>query len=116
MGPKYMCENEQAATGAETMHRLSIAQPNIDGTGAASQRAAESQTMRGLVVRTGKPLSSFNANCYPLCFTDYFYAVCGPGLERPEPLTFKQVFSCLMVREELQYSLEDDASLTWQGL
>ena len=34
--------------------------------------------------------------------------ICVPNLERPAPLTFRQVFSYLMMRQELEYSLEDD--------
>ena len=84
MGPKYEREIEQAASEADTNH--------------------------GLQVQTGGPLSSFNANCYPLCFTEFFYGDCTPGLERPAPLTSKQVFAYPMVREELDYSLHDDAA------
>ena len=83
MGPKYEREIEQAASEASTKH--------------------------GLQVQTGEPLSSFNVNRYPSCFTEFFYGDCAPGLERPEPLTCKQVFAYLMVREELEYSLHDDA-------
>ena len=44
-----------------------------------------------------------------LCFTEFFYGDCAPNLERPCPLTFKQVFSYLMMREELEYWLDGDA-------
>ena len=54
-------------------------------------------------------LSTFDSRTeWPLCFTKFFYGDCAPNLERLAPLTFKLVFSYLMIREELEYSLEDD--------
>ena len=82
MGPKYELELERAVS------------------------TAAGRT--GLQVQTGAAVSTFDAQCWPLCFTEFFYGDCAPNLKRPAPLTFKQIFSYLMLREELEYALEDD--------
>ena len=122
MGTKYVLELERAASAAEVHTRpcgdaqelvangcagSSGAPAENASSGDASQRAAPPRAM-GLKVQAGAALSSFDARCWPLCFTEFFYGDCAPNLERPTPLTFKQIFSYLMMREELEYSLEGD--------
>ena len=75
--------------------------------GDASQPAAQPRA-QGLKVQAGAALSSYDAQRWLLCFTEFSYGDCAPSLERPSPLTLKQVFSYLMLREELEYSLQGD--------
>ena len=69
----------------------------------ASQPAAQPR-VQGLKVLVGATCSRFDAQCWPLCFTEFFYGDCVPNLKRPSPLTFKHVFSHLLSREELENS------------
>ena len=131
MGAKYELELERAVSVAEgKQHSEGLQAPRenrVDAQELAPQRqlsdletsgrnasgcAASEPTARprltGLQVQTGAALSTFDAQCWPLCFTEFFYGDCAPNLKRPAPLTFKQVFSYLMLREELEYALEDD--------
>ena len=122
MGPKYQLELERAVTEAGSVRRPAaganilpergdVAEPaeqNLEpGGSVATERAAQRQ-VPGLQVQAGEALSSFDARCYPLCFTEFFYGDCAPNLERTAPLTFKQIFSYLPVRGELEYALDSD--------
>ena len=122
MGAKYQLEVERAVTEAGTVRRPAAGadippergdaaelaeQQQEPGGSAAPERAARRQVL-GLQVQAGEALSSFDARCYPLCFTEFFYGDCAPNLERTAPLTFKQIFSYLPVREELEYALDSD--------
>ena len=49
--------------------------------GAASEPVARPRHV-GLHAQTGAALFSFDATCWPLCFTQIFYSVCAPNLER----------------------------------
>ena len=79
-----------------------------DASGGGASEPAAQPRLKGLQEQAGAALSSFDAQGWPLCFTEFFYGDCAPNLERPAPLTFKLVFSYLRMREELKYSLEDD--------
>ena len=108
MGAKYEREIEQAAMESAAPRRPASAQATAESDGGAPELAAEPRPAMGLQIQAGRPISSFDATCYPLCFTEFFYGDCAPNLERQAPLTYRQVFSYLMVREELEYSLDSD--------
>ena len=100
MGAKYELELERAVSAARR-HCSDVQElvaENATG-GEASQPAAQPRA-QGLKVQAGAALSSFDAQCWPLCFTEFFHGDCAPNLERPSPLTFRQVFSYLMLREK----------------
>ena len=57
-------------------------------------------------------LSCFDPLTWPSCFVEFFYGDCVPNLpDRPNPnVTYQDLFSALVQREELQYNLETDTA------
>ena len=108
MGAKYEVELERAIGVAESELCPEGLRPSAASSSDDTLHPAEQHRVQGLKVQAGSALSSFDAKCWPLCFTEFFYGDCAPNMKRPAPLTFKQLFSYLMVREELEYSLQDD--------
>ena len=108
MGARYELELERAVSVAEGRQCSEGNVPGRDASGGAASEPVARPRLTGLQVQTGAALSTFDARCWPLCFTEFFYGDCAPNLERPAPLTFEQVLSYLMLREELEYALEDD--------
>ena len=108
MGVRYELELQHAMTTAESELSPEGLRPSAASSSDDTLHPTAQHRIQGLKVQAGAALSSFDANCWPLCFTEFFYGDCAPNLKRPSPLTFKQLFSYLMVREELEYSLQDD--------
>ena len=117
MGKQYVKELEDAATEAKLdsdAREIAAGDPSVDlerpaddASGGASEAATQPRP-KGLHVQAGAALSSFDAGCWPVCFTEFSYGDCAPNLERQAHLTSKLTFCYLMMREELEYSLEDD--------
>ena len=63
-----------------------------------------------LAVPGGKALSCFDPHTWSCCFIEFFYGDAVPNLpDRPNKnLTFQKLFSALISREELEYSLATD--------
>ena len=106
MGARYELELERAvsvAEGAQCPQGLRAPRgnrvdaqelaPGEDASGGATSEPVAQPRLIGLQVQTGSVLSTFDAQCWSLCFTEFFYGDCAPDLERPAPLTFKQIFS-----------------------
>ena len=86
MGAKYQLEIERAAAEMHATRRPAAVEAPAADRSDAAEPAARRQ-LPGLHVQTGEALSSFDARCYPLCFTEFFYGDCAPNLERPAQLT-----------------------------
>ena len=87
------------------MYRKAIAR----ATDEQKDRSSASQpALEALAVPSGTPLSTFDPNTYPACWTEYFYGDCVPFLQRQRPVTCQQVFAALPDREELEYTLPSD--------
>jgi len=66
----------------------------------------------GLNIKAGAPLDMFDPFSWVYSFVEFFYGDCLPADPRRKvALSFEQVFRCLTLREELQYSLPTDQEL-----
>jgi len=63
---------------------------------------------QALAVPTQKPLDSFDARTWPLCFVEWWYGDGAPNLERERPMLFEQVAQRVINIEELEYTLPSD--------
>ena len=72
--------------------------------------AGADEEHRGIAVPTSAPMSIFKWSTWPACFTEFFFGDASPFLpRRPVPLAAAALFRALLNREEMQYSLPDDA-------
>ena len=113
MGARYQLELERAVSVAESRQRPEGLRARDGGTGDAQELAAQGPSLgveaqaadtsggvaseaatqprpQGLQVQAGAALSSFEAQTWPLCFTEFFYGDCVPNLERPAALTLSK--------------------------
>ena len=63
---------------------------------------------QALAVPTQKPLDSFDARTWPLCFVEWWYGDGAPNLERERPMLFEEVAQRVINIEELEYTLQTD--------
>ena len=76
----------------------------------AAECAAAERTL-GLQVQAGRPLPMLESLSWAYSFTEFFYGDCLPRQPgRPTPASFEQIFSALLLREELEYHLDSDAA------
>ena len=77
----------------------------------AAQQVPDTATERvvGLNVQAGRPLPMLESLSWVYSFTEFFYGDCLPRQPgRPQQASFEQIFSALLLREELEYHLESD--------
>ena len=76
----------------------------------AQQEVARLDKMeKGLLVPSGSALSTFHATTWTECFTGFWHGDAVPDQQhRPRPITCEDIFSALLDREELEYSLASD--------
>jgi hypothetical protein len=81
-----------------------------DAHGAVQQHANGPDQQTGVNIKAGAPLDMFDPFSWVYSFVEFFYGDCLPADPRRKvALSFEQVFRCLTLREELQYSLATDA-------
>ena len=71
--------------------------------------AQEDTEPTALAVPTGRPLSIFDSTALPAAYTEFLFGDCVPFLKRETPVSCQQIFDALPRREELEYSLPEDA-------
>ena len=64
---------------------------------------------QGLLVPSGRAMSTFEASTWTECFTEFWYGDALPNQkERPRYIPDEDIFKALQDREELEYTLESD--------
>ena len=96
---------------AETLSQKTFhTNDSLSGAGATVETlpVAEGEA-KGLNVCAGKPLSIMSSMSWVYSFVEFFYGDCLPMQpDRPQQLSFDQVFRYLLEREELEYHLASD--------
>ena len=76
---------------------------------AAEVDGSQAGTKNALLIPTDKPLSMFAPEAWTCSFPEFFFGDATPGLPRSTPLLIEELFAALQIREELEYSLPEDA-------
>ena len=80
-----------------------------EALGSVQQVPQGQDQQTGLNMKAGAPLNMFDPFSWVYSFVEFFYGDCLPADPRRQvKLSFEQVFRCLTLREELQYSLATD--------
>lgn len=92
----------------DLLAKMTVSDPPPTKSDEASSRF-NAQAM-AVAVPTQAPLSAFDAETYPTCFVEFFYGDCAPNMcSRPNRnVSHEDIFRSLLLREELEYSLETD--------
>lgn len=109
-------EAEQAKHGAALVDLRKLAtkmrgqyqQQMTDALASARTEDWKASTPRTLHIRSGKPVTMFEAATWPAAFVEFFYGDCAPNLARPRRVVLRELFHYLATREYLEYSLEAD--------
>ena len=94
----------------DTVRKLLKNTGKLDDLAAGLMDVSDGVRVDALAVPSTGVLSAFDPNTFPSCFVEFFYGDAVPGLpNRPNPnLTYQQLFSALMQREEMEYSGPND--------
>ncbi|CAK9072462.1 unnamed protein product [Durusdinium trenchii] len=92
----------------DLLAKMTVSDPPPTKSDEASSRF-NAQAM-AVAVPTQAPLSAFDAETYPTCFVEFFYGDCAPNMcSRPNRnVSHEDIFRSLLLREELEYSVETD--------
>ena len=96
----------------DTMKKLLRENKNLDDVASSLLNVNQGLHVDAFAVPTSKVLSSFDPLTFSSCFTEFFYGDAVPGLpNRPNPeVSYQDLFSALMQREEMEYSCPEDSS------
>jgi hypothetical protein len=91
---------------ARSLKDSDLAALEVAQTGEDARRKVFPQA---LAVPTQKPMDSFDARTWPLCFVEWWYGDGAPNLERERPMLFEEVARRVINLEELEYTLSSEA-------
>ena len=82
---------------------------------AASTASSSAEPALALNLQAGKALSTFDSLSWVYSFVEFFYGDCVPRHPSRDggvyvPMSFEQVFQCLLLREEAEYKLPTDSA------
>ena len=94
----------------DTVRKLLKDTKHLDELAEGLMNLSDGVRVDALAVPSTGVLSAFDPQTFPSCFVEFFYGDAVPGLpNRPNPnLTYQQLFSALMQREEMEYSCPSD--------
>ena len=94
---------------ARHLQRTTVGRGAMEQIVAFQEKSANPNLVHALAVPSGKPLSMFDSAALPASCTEFLFGDCVPFLDREIPVTCQQIFDAMPSREELEYSMPEDA-------